>query len=227
MGAPLIIWVVFASFALPVFAARWRMHALDRPMKLVAAWYAVLVVESVAAIAWSHLVDRSNNLLLAQIFMPIEATLVLAALAEWQVHPIIRTTVRASIPLYWVAWAVALYLVEGAGNYSTVSGPLLGLLVLAAALCAFIARLQREDEALIHSVWGWVLPGLAMFFGINATATIVMAMAMVDRDYGLMGKAAVLRAWIYLFATLLITWGFLWPTRRESSGRSSSPPPSP
>lgn len=71
MNAPRIIWLVFASFALPVFAAGWRWRVLDRPMKLVASWYALLVFECAVAIAWAHFVDRANNLLLAQVFMPV------------------------------------------------------------------------------------------------------------------------------------------------------------
>ena len=224
MNAPLIIWVVFASFALPVFAAGWRWHALDRSMKLVSAWYALLVCECALAIAWAHFVDASNNLVLAQVGLPLEASLVLAALAEWQVHPIARTTVRITIPLYWVAWSVAFVFFEGVGNYSTLSGPLLGLLVPAAALSAFVARVQRDEEPALDAGWGWVLPGLAMFFAINATATILMAIAAAERNYALMVNATVLRAWIYLFATLVITWGLVWPTRRRSSGRSSSRP---
>lgn len=225
MNAPLIIWVVFASFALPVFAAGWRWRAFDRPMKLVASWYALLVLECALAIAWAHFVDRANNLLLAQVFMPVEATLVLAALAEWQTHPIIRSMVRVTIPLYWMAWLYASFFIEGIGSYSTISGPLLGLLVLAAALSAFIAQVQRDRETVLDSVWGWVLPGLAVFFAINATATILIAMALAERNYALMMNATVLRAWIYLFATVVITWGFVWPTRQRSSGPSSSPPP--
>lgn len=150
----------------------------------------------------------------------------LAALAEWQTRPIIRTTVRVTIPLYLIAWAYATFFIEGIGSYSTVSGPLLGLLVLAAALSAFIARFQRDQEPVLGSVWGWVLPGLAVFFAINATATILIAMSLAERNYALMMNATVLRAWIYLFATLLITWGFVWPTRHLFSGPSSPPPPS-
>lgn len=226
MNAPLIVWLVFASFALPVFAAGWRWHVLDRPMKLVATWYALLVVECALAIAWVHFVDALNNLVLAQVSLPVEATLVLAAVAEWQVHPIARATVRITIPLYWMAWAVAFYFLEGVGRYSTISGPLLGLLVLGAALGAFVAQVQRARGPLLNTTWGWVLPGLAVFFAINATATILMAAALAERNYSLMVNVTVLRAGLYLLATLVITWGFLWPTRLQSSGRSSSRPPS-
>lgn len=226
MNAPLIIWVVFASFALPVFAAGWRWRVLDRPMKLVASWYALLVLECALAIAWAHFVNPSNNLVLAQVSLPVEATLVLAALAEWQTHPIARATVRITIPLYWVVWTFAFFVFEGVGSYSTISGPLLGLLVLASALSAFVAQVQRDREPLLSATWGWTLPGLAMFFAINATATILMAEALAERDLALMVRATVLRAWIYLLATLVITWGILWPTRHQYSGRSSSPPPS-
>lgn len=224
MNAPVIIWLVSASFALPVLGGLWRWRACDRPMKFVMAWYAVLVLEGALAVAWARFVDRSNNLVVAQVFMPVEATLVLSALAEWQVRPLLRTTIRATIPLFWIVWTCAFFFAEGIGHYSTVSGPLLGLLVLAGALTAFITRVHHDQLPILHSVWGWVLPGLAIFFGINATATILLSVALAAHNWNLMVNATLLRAWIYLFATLLITVGFIWPTRSRSSGSSLSLP---
>lgn len=224
MARPLSLLVTLASLALPVLAAGWRQRTLDRPMRLVVGWYVVLAVQNAASSAWMVWIDSTNNLSVPQLFMPLEATLVLLAIAEWQLNPLVRSTVRWSIPFYWVAWFLAILYIEPLGRFSIFAGPLLALLVLASALVAFISRLQHDVEPALESSWGYILPGLAIFFAINATTTIVLAIGFARNDHSLMINAAILRGWIYLLATLLITWGFLWPTRHRSSGPSSSRP---
>lgn len=213
MNAPWISWLALFVFALPVFAAARRPETVDRPMLLIASWCAFLICENAFGIGWSHFVDRSNNLIVPMVALPFEGTLVLAALGDWQVQPVARTTVRLFIPLFWVLWAVSFTLIESPTTFSTFSGPVLGLLVLMAALFAFISRLQRDEEPVLESAWGWILPGLAIFFAINITATIVSAVGMQRQDYGLMMRSLVLKMWIYVFASLLMTMGYVWPGR--------------
>jgi len=102
VNAPLVSWLALFVFALPVFAAARRQASVDRPMLLVAIWCTVLILENTIGLAWSHYVDRTNNLIVPLVMLPLEATLLLAALSEWQVQPVARTTVRLCIPLYWV-----------------------------------------------------------------------------------------------------------------------------
>jgi len=226
VNAPFVSWLALFVFALPVFAAARRQASVDRPMLLVASWCTVLTLENTISIAWSHYIDRTNNLIVPMVALPIEATLVLAALAEWQVQPVARTTVRLFIPLYWILWAVSLMLIESLTTFSTFSGPVLGLLVLMAALFAFVSNIQHDDEPVLDSAWGWILPGLAIFFAINITSTLVSAVGMARQDWPLVMRAIVLKLWTFVFAILLITMGYVWPTRRTSSGASSSPVPS-
>ncbi len=227
MNAPFVSWLALFVFALPVLAAARRQASVDRPMLLIAVWCAFLVLENTIGIAWSHYIDRTNNLIVPLVALPLEATLVLAALSEWQVQPVARTTVRLFIPLYWVLWAVSFMLIESRTTFSTFSGPVLGLLVLMAALFAFVSHIQQDDEPVLDSAWGWILPGLAIFFAINITSTLVSAVGMERQDWPLVRRAIVLKLWTFIFATLLITMGYIWPTRRTSSGSSSSPLPSP
>ncbi len=108
MDAPLVSWLCLFAFALPVFAAARRRESVDRPMLLVACWYAFHALWAALAVLWSHYIDRTNNLVVSLVGLPIEATFVLGALAEWQVQPVARSAVRLFIPLYWVLWAVLL-----------------------------------------------------------------------------------------------------------------------
>lgn len=227
MNAPWISWIMLCSLALPVAAAARRPQAVDRPMLLIACWYTLTVLVNTVMIGWSYYIDATNNLVIPMVALPIEATLVLGAIAEWQVQPVARTTVRIFIPLYWLLWGIGIVLIESTSSFSTFSGPVLGLLVLMAALHAFITRLQRDEEHALDTPWGWILPGLAIWFAINITATLLSAIALQGGDMALLVRAVILKLWIYVFATLLITTGYVWPTRRTSSGSSSSPAPSP
>lgn len=227
MQWPLVLHVALYSLILPIGAALWQRRALSQPMRIVAWWYVVLFIQNWSGILWT-MITKKGNLAVSQLFMPIEATLVLLAIAEWQLNPVVRATVRYAIPFYWVAWVFAIGFIEPLGSFSTFAGPLLALLVLGSSLVAFITRLQSDVEPATESDWGYVLPGLAIFFAVNATATIVLAVGLANEDWPLMMNATIVRGWIYLFATLLITWGYLWPTRHHrSSGPSSSPLHSP
>ncbi len=223
------MWFIYLSigvFAFPLLAARWRQRDLDRPMLFIAAWYALLLIENATAYFVRELSVSGNNLDVAKYYMPFEAALVLAALAEWQVQPLARTTVRLCIPLYMALWVVAMWLVERKDDFTYLAGPILGLLVLVAALFAFVSRIQDDDRPVLRTTWGWILPGLAIFFAINVTATLLSAILYEQEQFEVMKQVSYMQSLIYIIATLMVTWGFLWPTRLLPSGASSSPSPS-
>jgi hypothetical protein len=225
--APWFLYIPVISFALPVLAAGRRQRQLDLPMRYIAGWYALLVVENLTAVIWRDFSATGNNLIVGKIFMPLEGTLVLLALAEWQVQPVARTAVRLLIPLYFVAWAFGMLYVEQSNVFSIFAGPILGFLVLGASLFAYVSRMQQEERPVLETAWGWIVPGLSIFFAINVTVTIMLAIMQSREQWDMMKQAVYLQVWIYFFATLIVTAGFLWPTRHRSSGASSSPSPSP
>lgn len=227
MRIPLILWASFWVMLLPVALAMGRRRSLDAPKQAVILWLLSMLFQSSLARVWVTLVDRSNNLIIGLVFLPVEGAAILWAIAEWQVLPIARTTVRLFIPLYAVGWAVSLWLVEDLRGYSVVAAPVLGLLVLASALFALVSRAQRDHEPLLRTDWGWILAGVAIYFATNATFTIPQQIGLMHNDMPFLVRTSILKAWIDVLAMLIISGGFLWSRPPRSSGVSSSSAPSP
>lgn len=225
-----LVWVVYvgvATFALPLVVARMRERELDRPMRLVAAWFAFLLLQNAAGYLLREATADGNNLIVGHMVLPIEAVLVLLALADWQVQPIARTTVRFLIPLYLIVWVIAMIFVEQTRSNTVLAGPILGFLVLATSLFAFISRVQQSDRPILETTWGWILPGLAIFYFSNVSGMILFQVYLVRQQNDMMLRVLLLQIGIYFIATLIMTWGFYWPTRPNRSGASSSRSPSP
>lgn len=229
MKAPLIVWLAVWAMVLPVTLAllTGRRHPLDRPKTMLVLWLLLLIVENTIGVLWVKLAPDPNNLFVGFIFLPIEAGLILNAIALWQVIPVARTTVRFMIPLYAVVWLLAMIYVEDIRGYSIMAAPVLGLIVLACALFGLVSRAHRDPEPILRTDWGWILSGLAIYSATNTTFTIPGQLGMLNNDMALLVRVSIWKAWIDVTAMLIITWGFFWPTLRASSTSSSSPAPRP
>lgn len=225
---PLVIWVAAWAQLLPVVAAawrRWRVGPLERAGRGIVVWLLLLFTMDMTAWSWTHLWGLGNNLSVSYAFMPLHGTAILWALAEWQVLPLARSTVRICIPLLWVWWALNIAFFENTANFSVLGNPVLGIIALVAALLAFVGRVQREDEPMLGSAWGWILPGVAIFFATNTAVTILQNTFTVREEWVLLERVIKLKSSIDILAMCCIAGGFLWPNRPSSSGVSSSPAP--
>lgn len=225
MKIPIIVWVAAWIMLLPVAIAVWKRQLTDPPKAAVVLWLLSMLFQSFAGLLWSHVVDGTNNLWLAVVFLPLEAAAVLTAIARWQVLPIARTTVRLFIPLYVVVWALALWRVEDPRGYSIVAAPVLGILVLASALFALVSRAQRDHDPILRSDWGWALTGIAIYYATEIGYHVTGQIGMLQQDIPLLLRISIWKSWIVTFALVLVSVGFLWPVSPASSASSSSPAP--
>lgn len=218
------VWFVYFSTAscfIPLVIARMRERELDRPMRLLAAWFALFIVGTAAGYLVRESTADGNNLIVSLVVLPFEGTLVLLALAEWQEQPLARTTVRFLVPLYLILWVFAMIYIEHTRANSVFAGPTLAFLALSASLFAFISRMQHSDRPILETTWGWILPGLAIYYASSVSFDIVLQILMLREHYALMMKVILLKLGISLVATLIISWGFYWPTRPKRFGASS------
>jgi hypothetical protein len=221
--APLIVWLAVWAQLLPPLAAVRRWRELDRAHRGIVAWVALLLVMDLTLYVWSIVLGLGSNIFLEYVYVPLQGALILLVLAEWQVHAVARNTVRFLVPLALLWWAVTTAFFEDTSNFSVLSSPVLGLLALAAALLAFVTRLQHEEVPVLRTSWCWILVGVAIHFATNSTISIFQAVVTDRQDWAMLARALEFKAGIDIFAIICITGGFLWTDPPRSSGASSLP----
>ena len=226
MRVPFIIWVAVWGQLLPVLVAARRWKDLDAAHRGVLAWLVLLLSTDLFHFTWSVLLHRGNNLFIGHLSTPIQATLILLVLAEWQVRPVARNTVRIVVPLALAWWAVTTAFFEDTSNFSVLSSPVISLLALAATLLAFVTRLRDEDVPVLRTSWCWILAGIAIHFATNSTISLFQAVATSRQDWALLERSLRYKAGIDIFAIISIAWGFVCLIPPRSSGASSSRVPS-
>jgi hypothetical protein len=152
----------------------------------------------------------------------IEGALALWALSLWQSKPVLRTTLRVSVPASLAAYVVIVLTVENTGRFSTVSAPLYSLLGLGAAVTTLVSRATEEIESLLRQDWFWISGGMALYFGSSAALTPLASLLLP------MNLELLQRAWMVFSAAVIVGFvaiavGMLCPNPQLASGVSSSP----
>lgn len=223
MKPPLITWIVMWAKVVALGAALYRPSRLRGPRVGIALYLAIGVGANLAAWLWTSYFRLGNNHFITYINQPLQGVALLWAIAEWQVIPVLRRTVRLCVPLVLVCWFVDLVVIGDTGNFSMFGLPVQGLVVLAAALMALVTRSVLAEEPVLRQGWFWILSGVAV---LSATGTVVYIMqhaAIEAGDYVFVDLTHRVKSGINLVALLAIIGGLLWPSRPAFSGESSSP----
>ncbi len=227
MKIPLILYLAFYARLLPFALALVRRAPLSAARRATLAWVGLDFTMSLAGRLWVLYVDPTNNMVVTHTLQPIVGVAVLWMLAEFQVQPLARSTVRFCIPAYLLVWAIGYFVVEDRQSFSSLHLPVLAILALTSALFAFVAHVYRDDDPMLRSDWGWILPGVAIFFATNGTMSLMQAYLLRAENLDLLVRATILKGWVDVLAFIIIAGGFFWSTRAlRSSGASSSPAPS-
>lgn len=224
MKIPLIVHLSFWLLFVPIAVAAFRWRSLDTAHRAVVIWLALLVLAAICARLWVWYVDRTNNMIVSYFFTPFQGIAILWGLAEWQVRPLARRTIRYSIPLLCVWWLLVFLYLEDRQATTAFGGPVLGLVALAASLYALVTRFQSDTEPVLTSSWAWILAGVAIHFATNAWVTILQAVLIARNDIRMLIQAGILKAWVDVFSIVFFTGGFLWARPTRFSGISSSSP---
>jgi len=154
---------------------------------------------------------------------PIEVAVLLMALSSW--HPA-GTIRRLFFHASWLFLALDVIMlvsaVERIQDFSLVVTPIKALLILGAALTTLLALIARVPSPLVEADWFWVCIGLCVRYGVTA-AIDPYSRIFLHNDPGKVYSAYVAKAWIEVFATLLILRGVLCPLPRPAFSGSTSP----
>ncbi|HEU4828386.1 MAG TPA: hypothetical protein VFT04_04250 [Gemmatimonadales bacterium] len=154
-----------ASFAIPAIAA--LLYRVRSPsQRIIGAYCALGFVQSISL---SMLAARgTHNLWLLHLFVPLQGTMFLWALALWQTRERARITVFMAIPLFLVAWLALTLTVESFDAFPRYVKIIEGLLVIAVAAYTLVARSQYITEPVTSYAWFWVSAALVMYLSFGA-----------------------------------------------------------
>lgn len=144
------------------------------PLRIIAAYCLLGFLQSMAM---SLLSARGEyNLWLIHLFIPVQATMFLWALALWQVRERMRITVGMIIPLYLVVWIALTLTVESVDTFPRYVKIVEGLLVIAVAAYTLLSRLQHISAPVTAYPWFWVCSALVMYLSFGAIVNPVSSL---------------------------------------------------
>ncbi|HLS48310.1 MAG TPA: hypothetical protein VK012_07300 [Gemmatimonadales bacterium] len=154
-------YVVVLSYLVPIVAA-WRYQVVSLPLRLVAVYCGLALGQSLYMVYLAS--SDVRNLWLIHAFVPVQATLLLSALALWQVRELARTTVFVSIPMFLMAWLMLTLTVESLESFPRYVKTIEGLLIVAVAAYTLLTRSQFIAAPVTAFSWFWVSAALLTYF---------------------------------------------------------------
>ena len=89
----------------------------------------------------------------------------LVAFSKWQSLPAARVLIRGGMILFVAMWIAAQFVQGLADNFSTVSGPIHGTMIMAAGSVTLIAHARAGTDRWTTRAWFWVSTGFMLIYG--------------------------------------------------------------
>lgn len=168
-----------------------------------------------------HLLARQGvtNLWVSYFALPLDVSLMLWMLAEWQDRPLARRVYRLAIPVVLAGTGVMLVATDPRMTFDVWTWPGLTLVALIAVAHTLVTRTLDSRAPLTEQGWFWVCLGLALFW-ISSVPLPAFAQAVIVQRQEWVVRAYVVRAWILIGAFAVICWGVRQPRTHLLSGHS-------
>lgn len=166
-------YVAGTSFAIPALFA-WRQRARSAPLRVIAAYCALGFVQSMYLNALA--LEGRHNLEAMHLFIPVQAGMMLWALALWQIRERERLTVAMIIPIYIIVWVALTMTVESFGTFPRYVKIVEGLLVISVAAFTLVSRSQHITSPMSAYPWFWVCSALVMYLSFGAIVNPVSSL---------------------------------------------------
>jgi hypothetical protein len=144
------------------------------PLRVIAAYCALGFLQSMYL--YALVFQGRHNLAAIHLFIPVQAIMMLWALALWQTRERQRLTVAMIIPLYILVWAALTMTVESFGTFPRYVKIVEGLLVISVAAFTLVDRSQHITSPIAAYPWFWVCSALVMYLSFGAIVNPVSSL---------------------------------------------------
>ena len=218
----LIVHVGVMSVLAPLGTAYLRRRQLTPAQFWVFIWLFLLAIMNIIGYVVGRL--HYNNHFLTYVFTPFQDAAILWALSLYQLQPVVRAAIRIAIPVFVVAWALALPLIENVNNFSLFAEPVYSILALGAAVYTLASRSSEATEPVQQQDWFWICAGLALYFAA-LTVMLPLSATFVYSRPDIVIRAYNVNSVVSIVAFACIANGFLCTAKSIPSGSFSSPAP--
>jgi hypothetical protein len=188
---PTLEYIAIYSAILPLFSGFIRFGKLEREMKILLLLISIgFIADFLSCVLFP---DGKFIAGIVQIYIPIEAGLVLIILSAWQASQRISKLLKITIPLFIIFWFCAKMTFEPfKGTYFLTGSISSIILTLAAGYTLFIVIIERL-QALHTNNRFWVLLSFVLYYtGILLPVTLQSLLVS------------------YSFESLVIAWSITW-----------------
>ena len=161
-------WIGFVAgvtFALPAIAAI-AVRVRSSSQRIVAAYCVLGFVQSIYLTVLAT--GGTHNLWLIHVFVPVQGTMFLWALALWQTRERARITILMAIPLFLTAWLGLTLTVESFEGLPRYVKIIEGLLVIAVAAYTLVTRSLHISGPVTSHAWFWISAAMVMYLSFGA-----------------------------------------------------------
>ena len=163
--------------------------------------------------------------LVLQVAYPVLAVMGMLAVAELTASRLLRKACHTAGMGYLVFWGWRLLHLEAAGDFSVYSGPVLWVMLSAAATAAIWVRLAGSPAAPLRDPT--VIAALAILISFAPGAALEAVSASLyssHRDFTV--ALWIGKSWLMILGSILFTLAFLWtlPSRPSRGSTSSAAP---
>ena len=161
------------TFAVPAVAAL-ACRVGSPSQRIIAAYCALGFVQSICLTALAT--SGTPNLWLIHVFVPVQGTLFLWALALWQGRERARITIFMAIPLFLAAWLALTLTVESFDGLPRYVKIIEGLLVIAVAAYTLVTRSLRITGPVTAHAWFWISAAMVMYLSFGSILSPISSM---------------------------------------------------
>ncbi len=207
------------SQTIPLASGLYIFGRLSSEMKILVAYFGVALM---ADLVGTYLAAQNiNNLWVLHIMTIIEFGFLMWVFSCWQNNRMLRRILRMSIPLFSIVGIIAMFFLEGVGEYNTLSRSVECLILVAASAFALFELSKESFSSVFNQPRFWVGCAVLIYY---ASTLFFFSLSSALLEWSAERRAVVFdfHTFMNVIANLIYAGGFVCQFSAQKSGGPSS-----